>query len=113
MFAKEDPPIVRLGNAILLNALKAHAAVIYLDREHGVRLKVGSAMRVELDPLGRLFQPTVERLQEMAGTDQRAGTIRLSLASTGMAEFEVRPYGREGLVITVTQNPYRHRTIAG
>lgn len=105
-FKKPDPPAVRLANAILLGALRERASVVYIDRERGVRHKVGVDTQLAFELPGRTFELAVDRLKEFAEADQRAGTIRISIESVGMAVFEVRPFGRDGLVLTVEENPF-------
>lgn len=106
LFVEPDPPLVRLANAILVYGMRDHATVVYVDRDAGVRGKVRGELRTMMPPLGKLHDPAIARLQEMAGTDQRAGTIRLDVGGKGPALIELRPYGRDGVVLTIEENPY-------
>lgn len=106
LFAKPPAPIERLANAILLRALQNGATVVYIDREGGVRWKIGSETETSFPPLARLYDPLIDQLQQMAGSDQRVGTIRLDIARIGFAVFELRRYGSDGVVMTIEENPY-------
>lgn len=88
--------------------------MIYVDRENGVRYKIDGESKVEFGPVedrrcwDTLYDLVTERLRwmaGMAGTDERSGTILLLLGKGQKARFEVRPYGRDGLVISIEENP--------
>jgi type IV pilus assembly protein PilB len=96
--ASEDAPVVRLCNAILLNAIKKRASDIHVEpyeRKLRVRYRVDGVLQEEMAPPLKLKNAIASRLKIMASLDiaerrlPQDGRIKLKLGKGREMDFRV------------------------
>jgi type IV pilus assembly protein PilB len=96
--ASEDAPVVRLCNAILLNAIKKRASDIHIEpyeRELRVRYRVDGVLQEEMKPPIKLKNAIASRLKIMSSLDiaerrlPQDGRIKLKLGKGREMDFRV------------------------
>jgi len=96
--ASEDAPVVRLVNAILLNAIKKRASDIHVEpyeRELRVRYRVDGVLQEEMKPPIKLKNAIASRLKIMSSLDiaerrlPQDGRIKLKLGKGREMDFRV------------------------
>jgi len=96
--ASEDAPVVRLCNAILLNAIKQRASDIHIEpyeKDQRVRYRVDGVLREEMKPPMKLKSAISSRLKIMASLDiaerrlPQDGRIKLKLGKGREMDFRV------------------------
>lgn len=96
--ASEDAPVVRLCNAILLNAIKKRASDIHVEpyeRKLRVRYRVDGVLHQEMTPPIKLKNAIASRLKIMASLDiaerrlPQDGRIKLKLGKGREMDFRV------------------------
>jgi len=96
--ASEDAPVVRLCNAILLNAIKKNASDIHVEpyeKTFRVRYRVDGVLQEEMFPPPKLRNAIASRLKIMASLDiaerrlPQDGRIKLKLGKGREMDFRV------------------------
>ncbi|MBI5516535.1 MAG: type IV-A pilus assembly ATPase PilB [Deltaproteobacteria bacterium] len=96
--ASEDAPVVRLCNAILLNAIKVGASDIHLEvyeKKMRVRYRVDGVLREEMSPPLRMKNAIASRVKIMSSLDiaerrlPQDGRIKLKVAGGKEMDFRV------------------------
>ena len=96
--ASEDAPVIRLCNAILLNAIKKRASDIHVEpyeRNFRVRYRVDGVLHEEMSPPVKLKNAIASRLKIMASLDiaerrlPQDGRIKLKLGKGREMDFRV------------------------
>jgi type IV pilus assembly protein PilB len=96
--ASEDAPVVRLCNAILLNAIKKGASDIHIEpyeKSFRVRYRVDGVLQEEMHPPAKLRNAIASRLKIMASLDiaerrlPQDGRIKLKLGKGREMDFRV------------------------
>jgi type IV pilus assembly protein PilB len=96
--ASEDAPVVRLCNAILLNAIKKGASDIHVEpyeKSFRVRYRVDGVLQEEMHPPSKLKNAIASRLKIMASLDiaerrlPQDGRIKLKLGKGREMDFRV------------------------
>ncbi len=96
--ASEDAPVVRLVNAILLNAIKVRASDIHLEpyeKKLRVRYRIDGVLREEMTPPLKLKNAISSRLKIMSQLDiaerrlPQDGRIKLKIAGGKEMDFRV------------------------
>ncbi len=96
--ASEDAPVIRLCNAILLNAIKKNASDIHVEpyeRKLRVRYRVDGVLQEEMNPPAKLKNAIASRLKIMASLDiaerrlPQDGRIKLKLGKGREMDFRV------------------------
>ncbi len=96
--ASEDAPVVRLCNAILLNAIKCGASDIHIEpyeKKMRVRYRVDGVLREEMSPPLKLKNAISSRLKIMSSLDiaerrlPQDGRIKLKIAGGKEMDFRV------------------------
>ncbi|HEY8428615.1 MAG TPA: ATPase, T2SS/T4P/T4SS family, partial [Sandaracinaceae bacterium] len=96
--ASEDAPVVRLCNAILLNAIKKRASDIHIEpyeRKLRVRYRIDGVLHEEMSPPIKLKNAIASRIKIMASLDiaerrlPQDGRIKLKLGKGREMDFRV------------------------